>query len=195
MRAKIMLLPVLLFSMLLALPGTASAAVGDAVSGTAVTNWEHCPFDSPSATIVLSAQGSTGQTATGVVNVTCSSSTQAYESAVTCLEVQGQEAILGMTVTTSTSAAFPVGTAMSLTVRDGGPGGTNDAVSGLTSGSNCVHDSPNHPLIAGDILVTEGATPPASQPSSKSDCEKGGYVKYGFKNQGECVKAVQSKRR
>jgi hypothetical protein len=190
-----MLFSAFLFGTLLALPTAASAAPGDSVSGTAVVaNWPHCPITSSSANIVISAQGYTGQTGAGVVTVTCRSSTQAYESAVTCLDVQGQEAVFGMTVTTSTSATFPVGTAMSLTVRDGGPGGTADGVSTLRSGSNCVHDAPNYPLIAGDILVTEGATPPASQPSSKGDCEKGGYVKYGFKNQGECVKAVQSKK-
>ena len=30
----------------------------------------------------------------------------------------------------------------------------------------------------------------ADSPTTKADCKKGGYVKYGFKNQGRCIKAV-----
>ena len=28
------------------------------------------------------------------------------------------------------------------------------------------------------------------EPQTKEDCKKGGYAKYGFKNQGQCIKAV-----
>jgi hypothetical protein len=27
-------------------------------------------------------------------------------------------------------------------------------------------------------------------PTTKEDCKNGGYAKYGFKNQGQCIKAV-----
>jgi hypothetical protein len=30
----------------------------------------------------------------------------------------------------------------------------------------------------------------ADSPTTKEDCKNGGYAKYGFKNQGECIKAV-----
>jgi hypothetical protein len=30
----------------------------------------------------------------------------------------------------------------------------------------------------------------ADSPTTKEDCEKGGYAKYGFKNQGQCISAV-----
>ena len=30
----------------------------------------------------------------------------------------------------------------------------------------------------------------ADSPTTKEDCKNGGYVKYGFKNQGQCIKAV-----
>jgi hypothetical protein len=28
--------------------------------------------------------------------------------------------------------------------------------------------------------------------TTKEDCKKGGYAKYGFKNQGQCIKAVNA---
>ena len=31
----------------------------------------------------------------------------------------------------------------------------------------------------------------ADSPTTKEDCKNGGYAKYGFKNQGECIKAVK----
>jgi Regulator of chromosome condensation (RCC1) repeat len=31
-------------------------------------------------------------------------------------------------------------------------------------------------------------------PTSKDDCENGGHAKYGFKNQGQCIKAVKNAR-
>ena len=30
------------------------------------------------------------------------------------------------------------------------------------------------------------------QPQTKADCKKGGYEEYGFKNQGQCVRFVQT---
>src|SRR5215208_5503922 len=31
----------------------------------------------------------------------------------------------------------------------------------------------------------------ADSPTTKEDCKKGGYAKYGFKNQGQCIEAVK----
>jgi hypothetical protein len=121
-RARLILIAALMFGSMLALPATASATVGDAVSGSAViADWAHCPFELD-AQLAFSVQGSAGQTATGLVSVTCGSSPEVYESTVSCLDVRGALAIIGMTVTTSTSAAIPAGTEMSLTVTDGGAG-------------------------------------------------------------------------
>jgi hypothetical protein len=106
-RARLIPITALMFGSMLAVPAPASATVGDAVSGSAViVAWSHCP-DNSDAQLEFSAQGSTGQTPTGLVSVTCLSSTQAYESTVSCLDVQGNVAIIGMTVSTSTSPAFP----------------------------------------------------------------------------------------
>ena len=30
----------------------------------------------------------------------------------------------------------------------------------------------------------------ADSPTTKEDCKNGGYAKYGFKNQGQCISAV-----
>jgi hypothetical protein len=32
--------------------------------------------------------------------------------------------------------------------------------------------------------------PPTEQPQTKEDCKKGGWKEFGFKNQGQCIKAV-----
>ncbi len=78
----------------------------------------------------------------------CGSSFQAYQSTKSCLDVQGNVAILGMMVTTSTSAAFLVGTEMSLTITNCGPAAANDAISVLRTGSNCVDEPLLYPLPA-----------------------------------------------
>ncbi|HKH35611.1 MAG TPA: choice-of-anchor Q domain-containing protein, partial [Rubrobacter sp.] len=36
--------------------------------------------------------------------------------------------------------------------------------------------------------------PPTGTPANKQECKKGGYKEFGFKNQGECIKAVKKAR-
>ncbi|HXH84894.1 MAG TPA: hypothetical protein VNN07_18445, partial [Candidatus Tectomicrobia bacterium] len=50
---------------------------------------------------------------------------------------------------------------------------------------------------ARDITRTEGAASASprtgngdARPTSVDDCKDGGYLKYGFKNQGQCVSSV-----
>ena len=41
------------------------------------------------------------------------------------------------------------------------------------------------------VLLASGvALALADSPTTKEDCKNGGYAKYGFKNQGQCLKAV-----
>ena len=35
--------------------------------------------------------------------------------------------------------------------------------------------------------------PPAEEPEDKQACKEGGYEQFGFKNQGQCIKAVNAK--
>jgi hypothetical protein len=69
--------------------------------------------------------------------------------------------------------------------------------------------SPGVVLLAGWAWSTPGTTPemtlnglngrpiagitttPPPGPTSKADCEKGGYKDFGFKNQGQCIKVVK----
>ena len=37
-----------------------------------------------------------------------------------------------------------------------------------------------------------GVEPP-TEPEDKQACKKGGYEQFGFKNQGQCIKAVNAK--
>jgi hypothetical protein len=39
-------------------------------------------------------------------------------------------------------------------------------------------------------LLLAGGVALADSPTTKEDCKNGGYAKYGFKNQGQCIKAV-----
>lgn len=67
--------------------------------------------------------------------------------------------------------------------------GTDNDADGLT-------DYPADPgcQSAQDTTEAPNPAPPAQYPTSKKDCEKGGYLTYGFRNQCDCVSYVTSKR-
>jgi len=48
--------------------------------------------------------------------------------------------------------------------------------------------------IATVALVTGvlGAGPVLAQPTTKADCKKGGWVQFGFRNQGQCIRFVNT---
>ena len=45
----------------------------------------------------------------------------------------------------------------------------------------------------GDVCdpIDDRESPPAEQPTSKDDCKNGGHARFGFENQGQCIRAVE----
>ena len=85
---------------------------------------------------------------------------------------------------------------VTLQVSDGNPEGLPDFISALTFSARSPADcSPlgfgsenvRGAVLTGDIDIVNAPPPP----TSKEQCANGGYVQYGFKNQGECVAFVQ----
>jgi hypothetical protein len=87
----------------------------------------------------------------------------------------------------------------------GGGGGqteTGDFFSGSGGGgggSNLVPQGgailPQITTVAPSVTISYwaggvGEPPPTEQPQSKEECKKGGYEEFGYKNQGQCIKAV-----
>jgi hypothetical protein len=107
---------------------------------------------------------------------------------VTCLNVVGNDAIVG--------TVLDVGSTKILLEDNGAPGAslpdtfevgfgefpTPECGSSFLDGSLGVLA-----VIEGDVAVTD--SPPA--PTNKSECKHGGYERFGFKNQGECVAFVE----
>jgi hypothetical protein len=72
----------------------------------------------------------------------------------------------------------------------GGGGGGSDLLTqdgfGIPAKDTSVPPSVSISYKAGGV----GEPPPTEQPQTKEECKKGGYEEFGFKNQGQCIKAV-----
>jgi hypothetical protein len=123
--------------------------------------------------------GPSGENPTG--QVTCGSF---FNGPVTCLNVQGNVALL--TIQTSQFGS------VALRVTDNGP--TGDTVEAIP-GSGCAQPQPGYVDVgfSGDIVIVD-ASPPPPLPTSKDQCKSGGWKTFGvFKNQGDCVSFVATK--
>jgi hypothetical protein len=47
-------------------------------------------------------------------------------------------------------------------------------------------------LLAAGAALADTVFSTSDSPTTKEDCKNGGYAKYGFKNQGQCIKAVKA---
>jgi hypothetical protein len=70
-------------------------------------------------------------------------------------------------------------------MRQGGGGGGSNLVP--DGGTATISNSGPSVTISYQGLVSE---PPPEGPEDKQACKKGGYEEFGFKNQGQCIKAV-----
>jgi hypothetical protein len=159
---------------LLALTASASAQAGSQDSVTA-----DGPTTFGCATIQISAQsGPSGENPSG--QVTCGGF---FAGPVTCLNVQGNVALL--------AAQTPQFGSVALRVTDNGPTGT-DRVEAIP-GSGCATPQISYVDFgfSGDAIVID-VQPPPPLPTSKEQCKKGGYVMFGFRNQGQCVAFVNT---
>jgi hypothetical protein len=60
----------------------------------------------------------------------------------------------------------------------------------LTDDSPVLADSFSSQFLndaAAPLTCTGGEEPPPAEPTSKDDCKDGGWARFGFKNQGECI--------
>jgi hypothetical protein len=137
------------------------------------------------------------------------------DARVTCLDVRGRRAILGVTGTIRLSgsvffpepppAPFPAASYVSFADNGTFPGGGVEAVVdameppdltgptspvALTGCADAALPEPLTPNVIGELTVTDA---PAA-PRSKDDCKHGGFARFGFKNQGRCVASVPPSR-
>ena len=164
---------------LFAVPSTSVAApqpprpTQDSVTASGVTTG--CGGDNQ---VVINAQsGPSGENPTGEVR--CG---DLFGGPVTCLSVTDNVALL------LTGSAFfgPV----AVRVTDNGTSDVLEAFpTSFAQGGGCPTPLSSYAPFSftGDLVVVDA--PPS--PTSKDQCTNGGYVRYGFKNQGQCVAFVQ----
>jgi hypothetical protein len=168
MRSSLLAVLALSVAFIAAVP-VANAQTGDSVTGQAQVRLGSLvfgfSFDAHS--------GPSGEQPSGTVN----------GSAVTCLNVSGNQAIIG----TTTNAFF---------VEDNDSVGQDRVGAEFFSITTCPNPATisGTPLTFGPFRITSGDivihdAPPL--PASKDQCQNGGWQTFGvFKNQGDCVSFV-----
>jgi hypothetical protein len=111
-----------------------------------------------------------------------------FEGPVRCLSVSGNDALVGFELHPP-FGAFPGAV---IEIEDNGPPGSDPPdffwARPVADPSSCAPSDLTLPPVAeGDVRVIDVP----SAPTSKAECEKGGYELFGFKNQGQCVAFVQ----
>jgi len=156
---------------LVVVPGAgAQAPTEDSVTGSGSSGFCGGPFT------IDARSGPAGESPAG--QVVCGSF---FDGPVTCLNVQGNVALLTIATTQFGSVA--------LRVTDNGV--TGDVVEAIP-GTGCAQPQPGYVDVGftGDIVIVDAATPP-SLPTTKAQCKNSGWRDFGvFKNQGDCVSFV-----
>ena len=166
-------------------PAAAQAPAGDSVVGTATGQFGG---GAPVTYNVDARSGPNGENPTGQVTATTGGSIF-FSGPVTCLNVQGNIALLKLQSTQGTFIGL-----VSMRITDNSGSATPDLIestAGSGASNECASPEPSYILpsivTSGDIVVTD--TPPL--PTSKDQCKDGGWQSYGiFKNQGDCVSFV-----
>lgn len=157
---------------------TSSPPRQDSVIGTGTSSFFE-RFD------IRATSGPNGENPTGQVTVRYSDGTLFFEGPVTCLSVDGTVAKLNVN-----TAQFGL---VALKVTDSGaaPG---DIIDGIpTSSTDCSSFTfgVQSRVLTGDLVVVDA--PPA--PTSIAQCRNGGFARFGFRNQGQCVASVVARAR
>ena len=182
-------------ALVLAIPGVARAqTVGqDSVVGTGTTD----PSAGLTTAFALDApSGPSGENPSGTIGFDEGNGLLAAGGGVTCLSVIGNTATIGYAGNASVDhGTFMLPIVGFIKVVDGGPGGSQDRFAEV--GATPIGSPPRDcslapsttqflPLVLGDIAVHDGLPPP----TSKEQCNGGGFTDFGFKNQGQCVAFV-----
>jgi hypothetical protein len=127
--------------------------------------------------------------------------TQLQIGSVTCLRVEGNRAAIGVEFALGEEGTLAPRAAVIVVEDNGVVTADRFAVQNLPAGSApSTCPSPTGAALGpafGDaagsadpgVVVTDvTATPP--RPASKDDCKNGGWRRFGFKNHGQCVAAV-----
>ena len=144
---------------------------------------------SASAIDVDASSGPSGEDPQGTASFTLLLGSYQFSGTVSCLKVTGNVAVLEI------NGTFPVPGLLSLIIRltDNGGNGQDrfewyPVLPEIGQDLDCETGAPGWfggPLI-GRAVVSDAQPGPAS----KADCRNGGWSRFGFKNQGLCVRSV-----
>jgi hypothetical protein len=130
--------------------------------------------------------GPSGESPTGTSTLFVSGFGSFTLTRIDCLSVSGNTATFAGPLAPNGSG-FTYG---KTTVVDGGPAGVGDTYgsAGFFAPTDCSTYLEGQPLTSGDIVVHDA---PAA-PTSKEQCKgEPGWRAFGFRNQGQCIAAVQ----
>jgi hypothetical protein len=174
-------------------PGAgAQVPTGDSVTGTGTVVFEFVGLPGSITTpFEFDVQsGPSGEDPTGQVSF----SGLSISAPITCLEVRTLPTNPPVSQATMNIVTSQFGL-VTLQVSDGNPEGLPDTISSLTSSPRSPTDCSPLPfggenvrgtVVSGDVHIVDAP----ALPTSTEQCRDGGYVQYGFKNQGECIAFV-----
>jgi hypothetical protein len=139
-------------------------------------------FGNPLPGLSISAtSGASGENPTGTVTF------GPFTGPVTCLAVSGNTAIIGADIL---NAPIPQHGVLVRVEDIATPNTGQDTfanLTGLAVPTTCPSSLPSvsfsGPVNPGEVIVDDAQ----SVPTSKNQCKKGGWQRFGFKNQGDCV--------
>jgi hypothetical protein len=170
---------------------TAAAPLPPQPRDTATATGDNLITDdfSASAIDVDASSGPSGEDPQGTASFTLLLGSYHFSGTVSCLKVTGNVAVLEI------NGTFPVPGLLSLIIRltDNGGNGQDrfewyPVLPEIGQDLDCETGAPGWfggPLI-GRAVVSDAQLGPAS----KADCRNGGWSRFGFKNQGLCVRSV-----
>jgi hypothetical protein len=162
-----------------ATPVAAQAPTRDSVTGTATS------FAGPGVLVTYTldaSSGPTGEDPAGSVRIDLFGP---VDNPVTCLDVQGNRAIVGIAVPSD-----PPGGLWIFVTDTGDVGPDTIGAVGTATPPDVCSEQPHSEAEAGGNIVVVDAQP--SAPTSKEQCKNGGWRNFQqFKNEGQCIKFVK----
>jgi hypothetical protein len=184
MKLTPIVLAAVLYGAASGLAGTAVAgeATEDSVTGSTISPFfQRVEFDAHS--------GPSGEDPRGTVNF-FGGGDFTFGGPVTCLDVRGNVATFNI------DTIFGI---VSVEVTDGAATGAPDVIrtpsAAIRAPGDCAPFGPfdgmvTDPVTSGDLRIVD-ASPPPPTPTGVDQCKKGGHVRFGFRNQGQCVAFVR----